>query len=362
MLKERIINVTKTCLPELREYIKYLEQIWESAWVTNHGPNVGELESRLAAFLSARHIFYVCNGTIALQIAVKALGLRGEVITTPFSYVATTSSIVWEGCRPVFVDIDPEALTIDTTLIERAITPSTTAILATHVYGIPCDVEKIGRIAKERNLKVLYDAAHSFGVSFKGRPLASYGDMSTLSFHATKLFHTIEGGAIVTCDDALAHKVAYMRNFGHRGQEAFWGLGINGKGTELHAAMGLCLLPRIEELIRKRREASEMYDWELRGVTLKRPRIPEGTVYNYGYYPVVFASESHLIRTRDALNSRGIFPRRYFYPALNQLEYTGGQEMPVAEDVSKRILCLPLSHDIELEDIKAICGIVKDQC
>lgn len=362
MAKDRIINVTKTYLPELKEYVKYLERIWESSWVTNHGPNVGELESRLGVVLGTRHVFYVCNGTMALQIAVKALGLRGEVITTPFSYVATTSSIVWEGCRPVFVDIDPETLCIDASQIERAITPNTTGILATHVYGIPCDVERIGLIARERNLKVVYDAAHAFGVSYKGRPLASYGDVSTLSFHATKLFHTVEGGAIVTGDDALAHKVAYMRNFGHRGQEAFWGLGINGKGTELHAAMGLCLLPKVEELIRKRKKATEIYDRELRGTPLKRPTIPEGTVYNYGYYPVMFASEGSLLRTRDALNLRGIFPRRYFFPSLNCLEYTGGQEMPVAEDVAKRILCLPLSHDLDIEDIETICGIVKNLC
>lgn len=362
MTKDRIINVTKTCLPELKEYVEYLERIWESAWVTNHGPNVGELESRLGDMLGARHVFYLCNGTMALQIAAKALGLRGDVITTPFSYVATTSSIVWEGCRPVFVDIDPETLTIDAALIERAITPDSTAILATHVYGIPCDIDGIRRIAEARNLKVIYDAAHAFGVGFKGKPLASYGDVSTLSFHATKLFHTIEGGAIVTSDDDLAHKVAYMRNFGHRGQEAFWGLGINGKGTELHAAMGLCLLPRVEELIQKRREASEMYDRGLWGAPLKRPRIPDGTTYNYGYYPVVFASEERLLRTRDALNSRGIFPRRYFYPSLNRLEYAGAQKMPVAEDVSKRILCLPLSHDLDLEDVQAICGIVKNLC
>jgi dTDP-4-amino-4,6-dideoxygalactose transaminase len=362
MGKDRIINVTKSYLPELSEYVTYLEKIWENSWVTNHGPMVGELERRLGDSLGVKHVFFICNGTIALQIAIKALGLRGDIITTPFSYVATTSSIVWEGCRPVFVDIDPDTLAINPSLIEQAITPDTTGILATHIFGIPCDVDAIGRIAEERGVKVIYDAAHAFGVGLRGRPLPSYGDVSTLSFHATKLFHTVEGGAVVTNDDALAHKISYMRNFGHRGQESFWGLGINGKGSELHAAIGLCVLPRVEELIRKRKNVSELYDRELQGTTLKRPRFPEDVTYNYAYYPVLFVSEERLLRTRDALNSRGIFPRRYFYPSLNLLPYTGDQRLPVSEDVSKRILCLPLSHELNFDDVGKICQIVTNLC
>src|SRR5688572_25479009 len=236
-----MINVTKSFLPPIEEYVKYLEGIWERCHLTNHGPLVNELEEKLKTYLGVKNFFYLNNGTIAIQLAIKALDITGEVITTPFSYVATCSSIVWENAKPVFVDIDPGNFTIDATKIEAAITPRTSAILATHVYGIPCNVEEIDRIAKKHKLKVVYDAAHAFGVEYKGASLLNYGHISTLSFHATKLFHTVEGGGITTNDDELAHRIAYMRNFGHKGQEEFWGLGINGKSSEFHAAMGLCM-------------------------------------------------------------------------------------------------------------------------
>ncbi|HEX8531371.1 MAG TPA: DegT/DnrJ/EryC1/StrS family aminotransferase, partial [Cytophagales bacterium] len=353
-----MINVTKTYLPPLEEYHQYLQGIWERVHVTNHGPLVLELEAKLKAYLGVKHLFFVNNGTIALQIAVKALGLAGEVITTPFSYVATTSSLVWEGCRPVFVDIDPETLTLDAARIEEAITDQTTGILATHVYGNPCDVDAIGQVAGRHGLKVIYDAAHAFGVHYRGKSLLDYGDVATLSFHATKLFHTGEGGAIVTNDDALAHRIAYMRNFGHNGPEAFWGVGINGKSSELHAAMGLCVLPRVAGLIESRRQLFATYDALLAKADLQRPVLRPATEYNYAYYPVLFPTEEKLLEARDALNREDIFPRRYFYPALNTLDYAGGQSLPVAEDVARRVLCLPLYHDLERADAARIAGII----
>jgi dTDP-4-amino-4,6-dideoxygalactose transaminase len=354
-----LINVTKTYLPPLEEYVEYLQRIWTSNQLTNHGPLVQELEAKLKEFLGVKYLFFVSNGTIALQIAIKALDLRGEIITTPFSYVATTSSIVWEGCQPVFVDIDPETLNINPDLIEAAITSRTTAILAVHVYGHPCEVERIQAIAERYGLKVIYDAAHAFGVGYKGQSLLTHGDVATLSFHATKLFHTGEGGALVTDDDETAQRIAYMRNFGHRGAEAFQGLGINGKNSEFHAAMGLCILPKTPELISKRRIISEMYDNLLKACDLKRPRQSPGTVYNYAYYPILFPSEEALLFSKEKLNAVGIFPRRYFYPSLNLLPYLEYAPMNAAENAAERVLCLPLFPELSEVDIRSICTTIE---
>lgn len=354
-----VVNVTKTYLPPLDEYVRYLEGIWERGQVTNHGPLVTELEQRLRDRFDVKHVFLVSNGTIALQIAIKALELRGCVITTPFSYVATTSTIAWQGCQPVFADIDPQSLCIDPRAIEAAIRPEVTAIVATHVYGNPCDVERIGEIAAQNELKVIYDAAPAFDVCYKERSLVSFGDISTLSFHATKLFHTGEGGAVITNDDALAHRVGYLRNFGHDGPEAFFGIGINGKISELHAAMGLCVLPRLPELIARRREASELYDRLLSGLPLQRPIIRPGTNCNYTYYPVLFESEGALLRAKAQLNANSIFPRRYFFPALNTLPYCAGTRCPTAESVSRRVLCLPLYAGIDRAAVTSIAGSVR---
>ena len=351
------IPVTKSFLPPFEEYAGYLSEIWASDILTNNGPLVKELETRLKEYLGVKHLFFVTNGTIALQIAARALDLSGEVITTPFSYVATTSSIVWEGCTPVYVDIDPRTLCIDAGLIEAAITPRTTAILPTHVYGIPCDVERIQTIARKHGLKVIYDAAHAFGVNYGGRSLAAYGDAATLSFHATKLFHTVEGGAVVTEDDEVAHRISYMRNFGHNGQEAFWGLGINGKNSEFHAAMGLCNLRHLPRILQARAQVCAWYDELLAGTLLTRPLLPEGTEYNYAYYPVLFPSEEALLRARDALNARQIFPRRYFYPSLQSLPYLDARDMPISEDISARVLCLPLYPELTHEEVSMITKI-----
>ena len=356
-----IINVTKSFLPPIETYTKYLEGIWSSAHLTNNGPLLIELEGKLKDYFSASHFIFLNNGTSALQIAIKGLGLTGEIITTPFSYVATTSSIVWENCVPAFADIDPATLNIDPAKVEALINPKTSAILATHVYGIPCDVEALDKIAKKHKLKIIYDAAHAFGVKYKDKALVNYGDVATLSFHATKLFHTTEGGGLVTNDETVAHKFTYMRNFGHKGQEDFWGVGINAKNSEFHAAMGLSVLPYVEEIIKKRKDLSKLYDELLpvNSFAIMRPAISKETEYNYAYYPIILENEKVLLSVRDSLNAEFIYPRRYFYPSLSTLNYVQKYEVPVCADISKRVLCLPLYYELELDQVKRICQIIR---
>jgi dTDP-4-amino-4,6-dideoxygalactose transaminase len=353
-----LINVTKTYLPPQEEYSKYLDRIWKTSWVTNNGPILKELEEALKKELGVKHLFFMSNGTVVLQIALKALGLTKEIITTPFSYVATTTAILWENCKPVFVDIDKNTLCIDPDLIEQSITENTQAILATHVYGIPCDVEKIEQIAKKHNLKVIYDAAHAFGTIYKGKPLASYGDVSTLSFHATKLFHTIEGGAIITNDDALAAKIKLFRSFGHVGDEYF-SIGINGKNSEFHAAMGLCVLPKVQSFIDSRKVLADMYMELLSGTEISNPLVPPDTIYNYGYYPIILKSEELLLKVKEGLLKNDIVPRRYFYPSLNKLPYLTGAACPVSEDIASRVLCLPFYQELLPEEVVKIVSIIK---
>lgn len=357
-----MINVTKSVLPSLEEYVEYLKGIWERGQLTNHGPLVLELEKKLREYFGVKHLFFVNNGTIALQIAIKALQLKGEIITTPFSYVATTSTILWEGCRPVFADIEPTTLCIDPEKVEQAISKDTSAIMATHVYGNSCDVDAIARIAAKYNVKVIYDAAHAFGVKYKDKSLLNYGDISAISFHATKLFHTIEGGAVATNDDAVAHKISYMRNFGHNGPEDFFGVGINGKSSEFHAAMGLALLPGVAGFIERRSYTTRLYDELLAKTSVVRPKIRPGTQYNFAYYPVLFESESHLLSVRSALNNYKIFPRRYFYPALNTLKFLPSSSMPIAENAARRALCLPLYPDLQDADVRRISMIIGELC
>ena len=358
-MSQKPIYVTQSFLPPLEEYTTRIKEIWESGQLTNNGPNVLELERKLKEHLGVKHVFLVTNGTIALQIAIKALELKGEIITTPFSYVATVSSIVWEGCTPVFVDINSRNFCIDTSKIEAAITKKTTAILATHVYGFPCDVVEVERIAKKHNLRVIYDGAHAFGVKIDGDSVLNYGDLSTLSFHATKIFHSGEGGAIVTDNDSLAHRIEYMRNFGHDGPEAFQGVGINGKVSEFHAAMGLCVLPYMNSIVANRQQAVALYQEMLAPEKQLYLITSEANVeHNAAYFPVVFPSEKVLLQVMNALESQQIFPRRYFYPTLNTLTYVAQKQMPVAEDISARILCLPLSSEISKTEVKEICDII----
>lgn len=354
-----MIHVTKTFLPPQTEYQAILKRAWDIGWMTNRGNLVLELEDKLKVYLNAPFIIATTNGTLPLQIAIKALGLTGEIITTPFSYVATTSSIVWEGCTPVFVDIHPDYLTIDETKIEAAITPSTSAILATHVFGNPCHVEAIESIAKKHNLKVVYDGAHGFGVTYKGQSLFNYGDVSTCSFHATKLFHTGEGGAIFSNNKDLYNKLFYLHNFGHDGPEQFQGIGINAKMSELQAAMGLTVLPYLPKILEKRKTIVEMYEAGLNFSRLNSLKIRDNTNWNYSYYPIIFETEKQLKSALDKLNKSKIFPRRYFYPALNGLPYIQKQvKMPVSESIASRVLCLPLSYDLGKDSVLKICKIL----
>ena len=354
-MKEPIF-VTKSFLPPINEYINQIERFYNNNCLTNRGPLVVELEQKLTDYLELkeRKILCVNNGTIPLQIALKLLGNGGEIITTPFSYVATTAAIVWENCTPVFVDIHSEYLTIDETLIEAAITEKTTCILATHVFGNPCNVEEIERIAKKHNLKVIYDAAHCFGVKYKGKSIFEYGDISTCSFHATKLFHTGEGGAIFCKDAELFHQIFYSHNFGHDGPLAFHGLGINGKISELQAAMGLAVLPHMTQILKGRQEAASLYREKLNS-SFEILKVRQGSEWNYSYFPILFKNEELLQDAEQILKDNNIFARRYFYPSLNKLHYLNSDMMTVSENIVKRILCLPLFHNIEVHQIKEVC-------
>lgn len=354
-----MIPVTRPFLPPKGEYEAYLEGIWQRQWLTNMGPLSSDLEVKLKRYLQVRHLLFVNNGTIAIQMAIKALELKGEIITTPFSFVATTSSIAWEGCTPVFVDIDSDSLNIDASKIEAAITDKTSAILATHVYGNPCDVKTIQAIARKHKLKVIYDAAHAFGVSLNDKSVFEYGDVSTCSLHATKLYHSIEGGLIITEDAEMLKKLAHIRNFGFNGPEAFCELGINGKNSEFHAAMGLVNLGHLENIYAKRQLLTEQYDEGLKNLRVRKPVWHKDATLNYAYYPVIFESEEALLKANKMLLSKEIVARRYFYPSLAQsLPYVAKADMPITDDIAKRVLCLPLYVDLTVEEINLICRIL----
>jgi dTDP-4-amino-4,6-dideoxygalactose transaminase len=353
------INVTKTFLPPIAEYERYLQDIWSRGWITNHGPLVNELELQLKERLGLDYLLFVSSGTTALQIALRALDLQGEVITTPFSYVATTSSIIWHGCEPIMVDIAAETLNIDAQKIEAAITERTSAILATHVYGNTCDIAAIQEIADRHDLPVIYDAAHAFGTRYRGRTAYAYGDISAASFHATKLFHTIEGGGVIARSPELLRRLALVRNFGHTSPTDFERVGINGKNSEFHAAMGLCNLKYVDKILQVRAALSAHYDQKLKGLPLRRPSITPGCDYNHAYYPVIFESEQTLLRVVETLTFHSIFPRRYFYPSLSSLRYLNREfHTPVCDDIAPRVLCLPLYHSLSLEEIDMICRLI----
>ena len=354
-----MIPVTKPFLPPKEEYLKYIDGIWNRQWLTNMGPLASQLEMDLKEFLDVQHLLFVTNGTVAIQMAIKALDITGEIITTPFSFVATTSSIVWEGCTPVFVDICPESLCIDADKIEAAITEKTQAILATHVYGNPCDVVKIEQIAKKHNLKVIYDAAHAFGVKVNGKSVFEYGDISTCSLHSTKLYHSVEGGLIITQNPDLLKKLASIRNFGISGFDSFSELGINGKNSEFHAAMGLTNLKHTEAIHNQRKKLSECYDKNLKNLKARKVVWHKDATQNYAYYPVVLESEELLLKIKAELDLNEIFTRRYFYPSLaSSLPYLPKVEFPITEDISRRVLCLPLYFDLTEEEIDYICRLI----
>jgi len=347
-MKSPVINVTEPYLPPLEEYVEYLKGIWGRNYLTNQGPLVKELEQKLQSYHRLdMPVYCIANGALGLQIALRALGVKGEVITTPFSYVATTSCPLWEGCTVKFADIEPDYLTIDPKAVEAAIGPRTEAILATHVFGNPCDVEALEVIARKHKLALIYDAAHAFGVTYKGRSILEWGDASMVSTHATKLFHTVEGGFMVARDPAVSAKIEWMRRFGHNGPAQFHGVGTNAKLSELHAAMGLANLKHLPEILRKRSGVAEAYDEEFREThTIYRAfKIRLGTQWNSSYYPVLLETEQMLLQLMDALAINQVFVRRYFYPLLDVV--TGpAVDISVARSIGKRILALPMSTNV----------------
>ncbi len=355
-----MVNITKTYLPNKKKYKEYVDEIYNSGWITNNGPLVQRLEKRLEKYLGVKNIILVSNGTSALEIAYRTLDIRDSALTTPFSFVATTSSLVTNGIKAIFVDIDEKTLNLDSEKIERFITKHTSAIVPVHVFGNPCDVEQIAKIANKYNLKVVYDAAHAFDVKYKGQSILNYGDISTLSFHATKLFHTIEGGALVINDDKLAQKARYLINFGIENPESIPYLGTNAKMNEFEAAMGLCILDDIAEIKSKRKDVVLYYKKELDGI-LRFQEQNKNSNQNYSYFPVIFKNEEELKRVQKALNDELIFPRRYFYPSLDSLDYIEPkQNMPISRDISKRILALPLYPDLEKEIQELIIKTIKE--
>lgn len=351
------VYVTKSFTPPEEAFQGYVHRIFATSQFTNNGPLLQELTEKLRDFLGVKYLQFVTNGTLAIQLALRELGItEGEVITTPFTYVATTSAILWEHCEPVYVDIDPRTLCIDPNKIEAAITPRTRAILPVHVFGIPCDVEAIAEIGRRHGIPVIYDAAHGFGCVYKGKSLLDYGDASTCSFHATKLFHTIEGGCIICHDESVNRKVHFAKQFGHSYDEHVQ-LGINAKASEFQAAMGLCNLPCVPEIIADRKRNVLLYDELLAGF-LQRPEIPAGTEYNYAYYPVIFPSEDALLRAGVALEVENIHFRRYFYPSLDTLPYlTKKQSCPLSDDIARRIACLPLFYGLEEETVGKVASL-----
>jgi len=355
-----MIPVTKPFLPPKQEYLKKIQTIWDTNWLTNSGPLSIELEQQLEKYLDTNNLLFVGNGTIALQIAIKALGLTGEIITTPFSFVATSSCIVWENCTPVYVDIESTTLNIDATKIESAITPTTSAILATHVYGNACDIDLIEKIAKKHNIKVVYDAAHAFGIDYKGKSIFEFGDISICSTHATKIFHTTEGGFVVANNDKIYREIKNMRNFGFKDSVSFSNLGINAKNSEFHAAMGLVNLNYIKSIVDRRAEIFKVYDLHLSEVKeLEKPQRNKDSSPSYAYYPIVFDSEENLLKCTRALESQKIIARRYFYPSLSKsLPYVNAPEMEIADSIASKVLCLPLYYDLKNEEIETICEIV----
>ncbi len=354
-----MIYVTKTFLPDKARYARYVDEIYASGQITNGGPLVKKLEQRLAEYLGVKNVVLVANGTVAMEIAYRTLGIKGFAITTPFSFVATTSSLVTNGINPIFADIDLQTFNLDPENIEKLITPNTSAIVPVHVFGNACDVEKIDAVAKAHGLRVVYDAAHAFGVTFKEQSILNYGDISTLSFHATKIFHTVEGGALIINDDDLVQKARYLINFGIENQESIPELGTNAKMNEFEAAMGLCMLDEMDALHVRRQKIYEFYAEHLNESLPTQQRNRDAS-NNYAYFPVLFEDEQQLKRVQKALNAKDIYPRRYFYPSLDTLGYIEPKQyMPHARDISSRILCLPQYAELLQSDQECIIETIK---
>lgn len=362
------IRVTRSSLPEFTEYIKEIQDIWDTVWLTNMGNKHQKLQEQLEKYLKVEKVSLFCNGHMALELALQAFQLTGEVITTPFSFASTTHAIVRNDLTPVFCDIKEEDYTMDVDKIEQLITPKTTAILPVHVYGNICDHDGIMEIAKKYGLKVIYDAAHAFGIEEHGVNVASYGDASMLSFHATKVFHTIEGGAVVSSYDWLHNKLYQLKNFGIRNEEVVDEIGANAKMNEFQAAMGLCNLRHIDHEIAKRKQIAERYREHLEGIAgVKLCREKKSVKYNYAYFPVAFDRDI-LPADRDTifekLKEQNIFTRKYFFPLINEFDcYRSAyhvEETPVAKKTALSILCLPIYADLECNEVDEICRLIKD--
>ena len=367
-MKNKPIYVTLSFIPPLEEFNEYLKQIWESKWLTNNGPFHQQLEHAMCDYLGVKYISLFSNGTLALITALQALKITGEVITTPYSFVATTHALWWNNIKPVFVDIEPRRFTLDPEKIEAAITPKTTAILPVHVYGLPCYIEEIEEIARRRGLRVIYDAAHTFGAKYKGQSIVSFGDLAILSFHATKVFNTFEGGAIVCHSAEMKHHIDNLKNFGFRGETVIEEPGINAKMNEVQAAMGLLQLKYIDQNIEKRKQVADLYRKELAHIEGIRflSDLPE-VKHNYAYFPIL-VDETKYGKSRDELyeelKKHNIFGRRYFYPLISQFPTYRGLEsaqqgkMPVAEKTASEVICLPIYPELPTEDVLRICSII----
>ena len=360
------ILVTKSSMPLLDEYVDRIKDIWDNRWLTNKGKFHQEFEHSLVKYLDISNISLFTNGHMALEVGIESMNLTGEVITTPFTYASTTQAIVRNGLTPVFCDINEDDYTIDVNKIEELITDKTSAIIPVHVYGNVCNVDEIEKIAKKYNLKVIYDAAHSFGEVYNGRGIASYGDASMFSFHATKVFHTIEGGAFAYNDGNLTEKLEKLKCFGIESEEIVDEIGTNAKMNEFQAAMGLCNLEHIDDEIEKRKRVVERYRENLRNVKgIKIIEEQEGLKSNYAYFPVLFNKDEFGFNRNDVCNvlaNNNIFARKYFYPLTSSFQCYEGKfainETPVAKYVSENILTLPLYADLSLEDVDKICSII----
>jgi dTDP-4-amino-4,6-dideoxygalactose transaminase len=354
------IHVTRAFMPPFEEYQELMRGVWDRGYVTNNGPLLKQFEAELASRFGLDGTIFMVNGTIALHLAIRALELKGEVITTGFSHPVTTTSIMWEGCTPVFVDVDPGTFCIDPALIEERITPRTTGIVATHVYGIPCDVDAIAAIAKRHGLKILYDGAHAFGTRVQGRSILDFGDVSTTSYHATKIFHTVEGGSMHARDPELHKRLVLLRTMGQYGEQ-FFIPGMNAKNSEMHAAMGVANLKYYDEIMAARKHQWQLYFKHLQDSPLQLAEVPEGIEYNHSYFPVVFRSEEELERKRKFLNDLNVFPRRYFRPACTQLPYVKqAGTCPISERLANSVMCLPMYHGLEDASIERMADMLKE--
>lgn len=367
-----MIPVTKPFLPPLKEFYPYLEKIWTNGHLTNNGPFHCQFEKELAEYLGVKYISLFTNATLALVTALQALRIAGEVITTPYSFVATTHSLWWNNIKPIFVDIEPDTCNLDPDKIEAAITPKTTAILPVHVYGNPCNVTRIKEIAETYGLKIIYDACHTFGVMIGREQVLNYGDLSVMSFHATKVFNTFEGGAVVSHDEGMKKRIDYLKNFGFAGETTVVAPGINAKMSEVQAAMGLLQLKYVDANIQKRREITLMYRQRLAGISgIRFLTEKSGVKYCYPYFPI-FVDKQQCGISRDSLyetlKEQGVFGRRYFYPLISQFPTYRGLEsaelgkMPVAEKTADQVICLPLYPELQINEVDYICDLIRNSC